>query len=559
MARRLVGAGASPGVAAGAARLIDPLPRRSARTVADRLRPQEAVRAKRALAAAGSQLTAMAVRLRKEGRSAEAEMVDAGALMATDPMLMEAVTSGTAAGMRAADAINAGCEAVAGQLAAMDDPLFAARAADVRSVGRRAAGLVTGKAAAASSSSGPVVLVASDLGPADVADLGASVRALALAEGGVTAHAAIVARSLGLPLVVGLGPELLQIEEGTDLVVDGERGVVVVHPSTRDLAAARSDQSRRALDACRVAEQATQPVVTVDGLVVRVLANVSSPAEVSIATAAGAEGVGLLRTELAFLEATKWPDRHAHESLLRPILARLEHRPAIIRLLDFGGDKTPAFLAGSGRRGIELLMAEPTALAAQLEALAAVAAGSDVRVLVPMVTEVDHVTLVREALGEAGGSGLPVGAMIETPVAAREAGTLARAADFFSLGTNDLTQAALGLDRGSAASAPAHHPVVLRLIAAAVRAAEQAGIPIEVCGEAASDAITMPLLLGLGIRELSVGAARVGWVRGYVRALRAGRLSEIANLALEASDAAEVEALVAGELGAVVEAGYAVG
>jgi phosphoenolpyruvate-protein kinase (PTS system EI component) len=384
------------------------------------------------------------------------------------------------------------------------------------------------------------VLLAVDLGPADVAELDASVVGVALGAGGVTAHAAIVARSLGLPMVVGLGESLAAIEEGTPVVVDGGRGRFVAAPAQDEVLLADRDVEARAEARRRAAADRDLSATTRDGRRVRVLANVSSRVEVDAALVAGAEGVGLLRTELAFLEAAGWPTRADHERTLGPVLAALTGQVATVRLLDFGGDKTPPFLRGSSGRGIELLLAAPEALAAQVAAIAATAGGVELRVLVPMVTEAAQLNAVRDLLGGVG----VVGAMVEVPAAATLADQLAAAAGFLSVGTNDLASLELGRARDSRQPAPAHHPAVLRRIAGVVAAARAAGIPVEVCGEAASDPRALPLLVGLDVDELSVGAARVGEVRAAVRALDHGRVRDLAARALDAGSTAEVERLL---------------
>ncbi|MDQ6774356.1 MAG: PEP-utilizing enzyme, partial [Candidatus Dormibacteraeota bacterium] len=378
------------------------------------------------------------------------------------------------------------------------------------------------------------VLVAPALGPADVAELGPEVRAVALAGGGVTAHATIVARSLGLPMVVGLGPELLGLTEGETVAVDGSRGRLVRHPGGQRLAAAREDVERRRQARKRAVAQRLRPAATRDGHRVRVLANAASLAEVQEALEQGAEGVGLLRTELLFLDAEEWPDADRHHRFLAPLLAGLGGRVATVRLLDFGGDKTPPFLAGSTGRGVELLVEAPEALQAQLRALLRAAAEVELRILIPMVSHLDQVIAVRRALeAELGEGRAPaLGAMIETPEAALHAPELASHLDFMSLGTNDLTQLVLGLDRESAGTYPVTHPAVLRLIDLTMRAARDAGIPVEVCGEAASDSKALPILVGLGADELSVGAARVGEVREAVRSLDFTACQESAERAL---------------------------
>jgi phosphoenolpyruvate-protein kinase (PTS system EI component) len=260
----------------------------------------------------------------------------------------------------------------------------------------------------------------------------------------------------------------------------------------------------------------------VDGHRVIVLANTASVVEVQEAIAQGAEGVGLLRTELLFLDASAWPTEAQQVRFLKPILAELSERTATVRLLDFGGDKTPPFLRGMRERGVELMLRAPEALRAQLSAILEARGKTRLRILVPMITTPDQVREVRVALTAVldGRPAPELGAMIETPAAARRATEIAKEVDFLSIGTNDLTQMVLGLDREQSKSAPVTDVRVLRLIDMTMRAGRDAGISVDVCGEGASDPNAMPILVGLGANELSVAAARVGEVRERVRSLR---------------------------------------
>ena len=516
--RALSGFAASPGLAAGPAMLLAAPAVPDRRRVSLRNRPAQSERARSALEETAFELERMAEQLRGEGREAEAEILETNALMARDRTLAEWVERLVLeGGLPALAAISAAAEALADQLAALPDALLAERADDVRSLARRAAA----HAAGTQRKRGGGVLIAAGLGPADVAELGPEVRGIALAAGGVTAHAAIVARSLGIPMVVGLGPEALEVCDGEVVVVDGGRGLLTRYPDRPAVAAAEKDAERRRQAHAAAVANRLQPSATRDGRRVRVLTNATSVAEIREALEQGAEGVGLLRTELLFLDAGDWPDEERHYLFLKPLLAALAHRTVTVRLLDFGGDKTPPFLAGCTGRGVELLLAEPRALRAQLAAILRAAEGTETRILVPMVTRVEQVEAVRAALrAELGDRRAPaLGAMIETPEAARNAPELARRLDFLSLGTNDLIQLTLGLDRESSGSSPLTHPRVLPLVEGTVRAAHGAGIPVEVCGEAASDPAVVPLLVGLGVDELSVGAARVGEVRELVRNL----------------------------------------
>ncbi len=543
--RVLRGAPASPGLAIGRARVLshpsedaarDPLPPGEAEA--------EAERASDALRQAAAELERIAAQLREQGRDDDAEIVETGALMAADPMLDSAVSEAvTERGLRAAAAVTEATEQHAAVIASLPDVLLAARADDVRSLGRRAARIAAGAPEDAVEANGSAfVLVAEDLGPADVAEHGERLAGIALSGGGVTAHAAIVARSLGIPMTVLAGPELLLVGDGTSVVVDGSEGTVILEPSPwrAQLAGAASDD--RARTRAREIADSSLPAETTDGYRVRVLVNAATPAELRAGLAAGAEGAGLIRTELAFLDAPAWPQRAQHVQMLAPLLAGLEGRTATVRVLDFGGDKIPPFLRDDPRRGIELLLAYPGAFRAQLVAISELAGGGNVRVLLPMVRTPGEVSLTRAILTSLGPD-VELGAMIELPEAAEAATEIAAVSDFLSIGTNDLTHATLGTDRFAHGEAPAHHPRVLRHIATTARAAHAAGIPLEVCGEAASDPMVVPLLVGLGAHELSAGAARVGSVRGWVRALDYGETEKLAQRALEATDAAEVERL----------------
>jgi phosphoenolpyruvate-protein kinase (PTS system EI component) len=516
--------------------------------VPEQERGTEIERALDALAGAASELDALAARLRAEDRNSDAEIVETGALMALDPGLADAVKARVGGdGLPAERAIMEACSAQADLLSALPDELLAARADDVRSLGRRAALLAAGTAPARVEGH-DLVLVAEDLGPADIAELGAAVQAVALAGGGATAHAAIVARSLGIPLVAELGDGVLALPDGALVVVDGSEGVVLAEPDAERAQQARSAAARRMRARERAAEQRAVAATTVDGRRVTVLANVAGAPELRLALDAGAEGVGLLRTELAFLHVDAWPTQAQHRRALEPVLRSVGSRPATVRVLDYGGDKLPPFLDGARERGIGLLLQAPEALAAQLRAILESAAGAGVRVLAPLVgstAELDAVATALRVAAEAVGAPVPpLGPMIETPQAAGIADALAERAGFLSIGTNDLTAATLGVDRFAPGAGVAHHPRVLSAIATSVRAARRAGIPLEVCGEAASDPVALPLLVGMGVDEISVGASRVGTVRAWVRELVHGESKELARHALGCATAEQVEALM---------------
>jgi phosphoenolpyruvate-protein phosphotransferase len=547
--RVLAGVPASPGTAFGGVRRLDAAGAIDDSVLEDADRPAAAAVARDALARSARELEELSTKLRNDGRTEEADILDAGMMMAEDPVLVEAVERAVLTrGLTPATAIQVEVEVVAVQLDLLGDPELAARAADVRSLARRAARIASGEARAAERNTGvEAILVASDLGPADVIELDADVRGIALAEGGVTGHAAIVARGLGLPMVVGLGRDLLALPEREVCIVDGDRSTVIARPTEERLERVRAAMAAEAALRARAMATGGLPTITRDGRSVRVLANAATGTEVREALEAGADGVGLLRTELAFLEAKHWPTVAEHRRTLEPALTQLKGLTATVRLLDFGGDKTPPFLKGVFGRGVELLLEDAEALSWQLEAILEVGDATELRVLIPMVTEPGQVRAVRaamEPIAARRGSRVPMlAAMVEVPAAAVMADRIAPEVGMFSIGTNDLTSFQLGIDRTRPGGAPAHHPAVLKLIADTVAAARVAGIPVEVCGEAASNDLVMPLLVGLGVDELSVGARRVALVRSWVRALDFDEASSVALRALNAESAAEVESL----------------
>jgi phosphoenolpyruvate-protein kinase (PTS system EI component) len=373
-------------------------------------------------------------------------------------------------------------------------------------------------------------------------------------EGSATAHAAIVARSLGLPRAVAFGLVLAAIADGTVLVLDGELGVITVDPARAELEDAeeslrRGSRRRRALAGLR-----GLPAETLDRRRIALLCNAASLAEIDAGLAAGAVGVGLLRTELAFLEAAAWPTEQQHRAALEPLLAALRGRVATVRTLDFGGDKTPPFLDRTPARGLALTLAHPDALAAQLGAIVHAGTATRLRILLPLVESAEQVRLVRSLLRDSVGEEhtFELGAMIETPEGVRRATEIALEAQFLSIGTNDLVSSTLGLHRDLplASAATAADPAVLAHVASVVAAAHEVGITVEVCGEAAGVPELVVLFVGLGVDELSVAPARVDLVRGVVRALSADRSAALARDALSASSAAAALELVrSGEAG----------
>ena len=502
-----------------------------------------------ALDAVAADLARGAERFRAAGLEDEAEILEANRLMVEDPALRLEVER-LVAEIGPARALRQATERHADLLAAIPDPMLAARATDIRQLGVRAVRTLAGAAIPPATEAS--ILVARDLGPADVADLRLEeglVLGIALAEGAATSHAAIMARAFGVPMAVGLGEDLFAVRAGETVIVEGDDGAVVVDPTTSNLLFAEGEvQRRRQVREARVAARGL-PAVTRDGRIVSLLCNASTAVEVTSGLEAGAEGVGLLRTELAFLEASAWPTEDEHFAVLAPALARLRGLVATVRTLDFGADKTPPFLVGIKNRGLTLMLSHPVELEQQLRAIVRAGKGTQLRILLPLVESAEQVRAVRALVDDRT---VPIGAMIETPAAARSAPEIAAAADFLSIGTNDLVQYTLGLDRERpvASATTAAEPIVLGLIARVVEAAHAARKTVEVCGEAASEAEVATLLIGLGVDELSVAPAMLDELRETVRRLSFADAADAAREAVAASSAREALALAAGLLSA---------
>ncbi len=411
----------------------------------------------------------------------------------------------------------------------------------------------------------PGILVTADLAPADAAALDpATALGVATAAGGPTSHAAVLARSLGIPAVVGLGDAVLDVREGAVVALDGDAGVLLVDPSQEIVE--RFEARRRGSEvADRIARaEAEAPAFTLDGLPIEVAANVGSPSDVAAAVEAGADGVGLFRTEFLFMSRDAMPSEDEQEAAYRAAAEALGGRPMIVRTLDAGADKPIPYLAQPaeanpflGVRGLRLGLERPDLLDAQLRAILRVAADHPVRVMFPMVATLEEFRAGRAAVDQAraalvdAGSPAPdridVGVMIEVPSAALAAERLAEEADFFSIGTNDLAQYTLAAERGNervAALADALHPAVLELIRLAATAAAGKARWTGVCGELAGDPLAAPLLIGLGVTELSMSAPAIPHVKQVVRRTDLVSARALAEKALRLSSAAEVRELL---------------
>jgi phosphoenolpyruvate-protein kinase (PTS system EI component) len=494
-----------------------------------------------AFAAVATDRAALASRLRAAGREEEADIVGVAALIAGDALLVDPAVAAVRAGVDAVTAVGQAAEAQARVLASLDSPELAERAGDVRQVAQAVLEQLAGDQA--SRPDGDFILIRREVAAADLIELAdQGLTGAVSVAGGASSHAAIIARGLGLPMLAGTDEAVLACDPGRPALLDTGKAQLIIDPQVGDLAAL-AGQAPAGSGAGQVAA-AGQDTRTADGQQVTVLCNVASAAEVRRGLAEGAAGVGLLRTEIPFTGALAWPTAEQHEQQLAPLLLLLAGLPATVRLLDFSGDKIPPFLP-AGRPGLAELLEHPAALADQLRAVLIAGRDTELAVLIPMVSSPAEIAVVRNAMSQAAAelrvSAPRLGIMVELAATAAAAQIFAPEVDFFSIGTNDLTGQVLGLGRLDPAAGPAlaADPRVLGLIAHVVDAAAGSGIPVSVCGDSAADPVVLPLLIGLGIRAVSVPAARVGRVRDWLARLDTESCAELAAKAISVASAHE--------------------
>lgn len=520
-----------------------------------------------AIATALLQLEVIQERLIADTDKERAAIFGAHQELLKDPELIDQASEEIRHGASAEFAWRTAYTTQAERLRALDHPLLAGRAADLRDVGRRVMHLLLGHSEQPHDFPPESIIVADELTPSETAGLDRErVRGICSTMGSATSHVAILARGLGIPAVAAIDPRALDIPEGTRVILDGDHGTLKPEPTAGEERAIAQRQSEAAARHAADVREAHEPAVTRDGHRMEIVANIGTVEEARAVVAAGGEGVGLLRTEFLFMERTTAPDEAEQTSVYQDIARALgPDRILIIRALDVGGDKPLSYLPNVmeenpflGERGIRLLLNRPELLRTQLRAVLRAAASGKVAIMFPMIATLAEWHAVRTMLQEEvralGVAPIPAGIMVETSAAALLADHFARDADFFSIGTNDLTQYALAMDRTNprlALQLDALHPAVLRLMAATVAGAAQHQRWVGVCGALASDPVAVPILIGLGIHELSVNTPAIPAIKARVRDLVLQECRATAQEALAAGDAEQVRALVAQRHGGV--------
>lgn len=568
--RTLRGLCASPGIAVGPVTIFDrrsvPIPRR---TIGSAEIEAEEQRLMQALATSRRHLEEARDALDPVTAVEHRWVLEAHLLMHRDELLVGEAVAAIRKGLNAEWAVRSAVEAITRRLASAREPYLSERVRDVEQVGEHVLRVLTGTTAQLPSLDRPTILIASDLTPAEAARLPRDrVLALVTDGGSSSSHVAILARALGIPAVVGVEGVTRTLSPGDRAIVDALRGEIVVEPDEDETRRAEERARRYRLFTRRLRSCEGAPSATADGTRVELCANVELEAEVEQACAQLSDGIGLCRTELLCLHGEP-PSEEEQAALYARIAARCSPRTATLRTFDFGADKLsawgdPATSCGAnpalGLRGLRLSLALPELLRTQIRAMLRAASAGPVRILFPMVCTLDDWSSARAIVGraqrelEAEGvphRSVPLGAMIEVPSAVIMADALARECDFFSVGTNDLTQYTLAVDRHNPRVSNlvrALEPALLRMLDIVRRAAARVAIPVSVCGDLAAHPMAIPVLVGLGYRSLSVPPVAIPVAREVLRRIEIRRCEELARDCLDCGTGAEVERRVGREM-----------
>lgn len=477
--------------------------------------------------------------------------------MLDDPDLINGVYQKINLNLSAPAAWHEHIEAAAKEQAALPDRLLAERATDLRDIGDRVLAQLCGEVIIEEPKE-PYILIMYDVGPSDVARLNKDrVAGILTAVGGASAHSAIVARALGIPAIVGAGDQVLDIEQKSSLLINGDTGAFILNPNAQQIEQAKQERELQKKIREEAERHSQEPAITLDQHQIEIAANLGKVQATPHAVECGAEAIGLLRTELVFMAHSSAPSEATQEADYRIVLDALAGRPLVVRTLDVGGDKPLPYLPIAeeenpflGLRGIRLTLRQPELLRQQLIALLKAADDRPLRIMFPMIGRVEEWRAAKAILDEVKATypcaDLQVGIMIEVPSAALLAPILAQEVDFFSIGTNDLTQYTLAIDRGHpilSAEADGLHPSILQLIDQTVKAAHKHGKWVGICGELAADPKAVPILMGLGVDELSMSPSSIPLVKAQIRTLNYSQAQVLAKRALECDSATAVRQL----------------
>ena len=572
MDRALQGIPASPGIVVGPVHLLRwEVPDVSPRIIGDDSIPGEIDRFRDAIERAKERLAHVRDRAAAHAGPEEAAIFDVQIGILDDHDLKNQVESYIRQNLAAEKAFDVVLHEWRARFAHHASPMMRERVGDLTDVHIRLLSLLLGlpdhdpvevpKGAKA-------ILVTHDLTPSLTVQLDRdAIAAIATDAGTRTSHVAILARSLGLPAVVGLRDAIQRLTGGEHVVLDGSTGTLVINPTDAEVAVFHHRAEREARDEAELRLLVAADSVTTDGVRITLRANVDLPEESALAATSGAEGVGLMRTEFLVVGRTAMPDEEEQYRAYRRVVEAFGGKPVVIRTFDIGGDKLPAggfpheanpFL---GWRAIRMCLDESDMFKVQLRALLRAGAHGDARIMLPLVVSIDEVRQAHRLLDEAAEElearglafrrDLPLGIMVETPAAAMSADVLAKEVAFFSIGTNDLVQYTLAVDRGNvnlAARFTPLHPAVLRLVKRTVDVGRAAGLKVAVCGEMASQPVMAFALIGLGVRQLSVAPRTVTLVKHIVRGISAELAAEAAEAALASDNAAGAEKQLTGRL-----------
>lgn len=518
-----------------------------------------------ALEQAASQLQQLRDEVIAQGSEQQAEIFSAHQELLSDPDLVEHAKAGIIQGKSAAYAWQQAIDNQSQTLASLNNALLAGRVSDLEDIGKRVLRLILGQAEPSLQLQENTILLARDLTPSVTAKLDTSkVIGFATTEGGASSHSAILARSMNLPAIAAVDDAAMALADQTNVVLDGYQGQLKINLSDEQLGAIRQQQADDAKLARQDKASAHLAAVTVDGEQLEVVANIANADDARASVELGGEGVGLLRSEFMFLNRASAPDEDEQYHAYKTIIEQLDGRPIIIRTLDVGGDKPLSFLPMPeeenpflGERGIRIGIRRPAILRTQVRGIlrAAKEAKSLVRIMFPMVGTIEELraakALVVEEANSLEVSNYEIGIMVEVPSTAVMADVFAKEVDFFSIGSNDLTQYCLAVDRGHpklAAQLDGIHPAVLRLIDMTVKGAHKHGKWVGVCGGIASDVQAVPLLLGLGVDELSTSVPALPEVKAQIRELDMTQCKTLASTALSLATAEEVRQLSPGRM-----------